>query len=234
MIRLLVLAAIASASASLLLRWLAPFIVSRTVRRFFARRAIPVLEAIALIAGPLAAILTLFAELAPESRTAVALLVAVAVWSLRSLIEDLVASLLVRMEGTVEVGHWIRARGVAEGRVLRVGYRSAVVESATGDTVRVPLRELANRSVVVVRGATAARAHTFTLDVPKTRPLAPVLNEIPAMILTSPWASITRPPDVALRAETESHYRIDVTAYSIDPAFASDIESFVRRAITGG
>jgi len=233
MIRLLVLVAIAAAGASLLLRWLAPLIVSRTVRRFITRRAIPVLEATTLIAAPIAAVMTLFAELAPESRTAMGLLLAVGVWSLRSLIEDLVASLLVRMEGTVEVGHWIRARGAAEGRVLRVGYRTAVIESAGGDTVCVPLRELANRSVVVVRGATAARAHTFTLDVPKTRPLAPVLNEIPATILTSPWASITRPPDVALRTETDSHYRIDVTAYSIDPAFASDIESFVRRAITG-
>lgn len=217
--------------AAILSARLGPYIASPAARSFLARRARPLTEIIFVVSATLFALLRLFEPQPPDTRLALAIVIAALAWALHALIEDVVASWVVRMEGSIEAGRWIRMPGVVDGRVRRVGIRSAVIEDAGGDQVRVPLRDLVARSVTTADAAGGARAHTFTLEIAKTRALAPLLEAIPAAALTSPWSSTARPPEVDVRSETDDHYVIDVTTWALDPAFAPEIEAAVRRSI---
>lgn len=227
---LLEIAVIAGVIAFVLAR-IVPYIGSPVVRTWLARRARPLVEITFSASAALVGLLRLFRTQPPDTRLAIAVVIASVVWALHPLIADVVAGWIVRMEGSVESGRWVRLPGIVEGRVRRVGVRSALVETSTGDHVRVPLRDIAARPVMTADSAAGARAHTFTLEIPRTRPLAPLLAEIPAAALTSPWSSTVRPPEVDVRSETETHYIIDVTAWALDPTFASEIEAAVREAV---
>jgi small-conductance mechanosensitive channel len=227
---LLDIAIIAGVLAFLLAR-VVPYIGSPAARMWLARRARPLSEILFVASATLYGLLRLFRTQLPDTRLAIALVIAAVVWALHALIADVVAGWVVRMEGTVEAGRWVRLPGIAEGRVRKVGVRSTLIETSTGDQVRVPLRDIAARPVTTADTAAGARAHTFTLEIPRSRPLAPLLARIPALAMTSPWSSTVRPPEVDVRSETESHYIIDVTVWALDPVFAPEIEAAVREAV---
>lgn len=208
-----------------------PYIGSAAARTFIARRARPWSEIVFVGSATMWALTRLLLYQSSDSRIAFAIVIAAIVWALHATIADVVAGWVVRMEGSVEAGRWIRLRGHIEGRVHGVGVRSALVETSTGDQVRVPLRDIAANPVTTADAAAGARAYTFTLEIPRTRPLAPLLAEIPAAALTSPWSSTVRPPEVDVRSETGDHYVIDVTAWALDPTFAPEIEAAVRQAV---
>ena len=227
----LVLTALVAGLAAFLIARATAFIGSRGVRAFLNRRARPLAEIVFTISATMAVLLWLLGSQEPDTRLALGIAVAAVIWTMRPMIEDMTSGWAVRMEGLVETGRWISLGGVAEGRVHTVGLRAVVVETASGDRVRIPLREFAAHAVTSADTSSASRAHSFTLEIRRPRPLAPLLAEIPAAALTSPWSSTTRQPEVKVRSETETHYIIDVTTWALDPSFAANIESAVRQSV---
>ncbi|HUF67474.1 MAG TPA: mechanosensitive ion channel domain-containing protein [Longimicrobiales bacterium] len=223
--------ALAAGFIAILLARVTPYIGSPAARRFIIRRALPFAEIVFALAATLYAMTRLFGAQPPETRIAMAIVIGAIAWALHALIADVVSGWVVRMEGGVEPGRWVRLPGLVDGRVRHVGFRSVLIETATGDQVRVPLRDVAVRPVTTADTAAGARAHTFTIEIPRTRPLAPLLTEIPAAALTSPWSSTVRLPEIDVRSETDTHYIIEVTAWALDPTFAPEIEAAVRQAI---
>lgn len=224
--------AIAAGLIAFLLARTTSYIAAPAARAFLARRARPVLEMVFAVSLLLAALLGLFGSVPGDTRISLAIVIAVVVWALRDVIVDISAGWIVRLEGSVEPGRWIRLGSGIEGRVSRVGVRSVMIETAGGDQVRIRHREFIEQPVTSADAATGARAYTFTLEVPRTRPLAPLLESIPAAALTSPWSSTARPPEVSVRAETDENYIIDVTAWALDPTFAPEIEAAVRKSVS--
>lgn len=227
----LIMTALLAGIAAFLFARATVFIESRAVRSFLTRRAQPLAEIVFFISATMAVLLWLLRGQDPDTRFALGIIVAAIIWTVRPMIEDVTSGWFVRMEGLVETGRWVGLAGLAEGRVQKVGFRAVVVETARGDMVRIPLRQFAAHPVTSADTSSSSRAHSFTLEIRRTRPLAPLLAEIPAAAMTSPWSSTTRPPEVTVRAETETHYIIDVTTWALDPSFAADIEAAVRETV---
>ena len=214
-----------------LLRRLEPYVPSRRARRILQRAVVPSVE---LFTAASAAGLV-FARVV-DGRTAWvgiawAMLFLALAWTARTTIEDFVAGALLRMEGGVERGRRFGVAGVS-GRIARLGYRSIEVEADDGSTIRLPWRTVARDPIRLREGVAASRSHSFTLTVPRTRPIERVLDEIPAAALLSPWASTTRLPEVRLRSETDDSFVLEVTAHSLDARFAPQIEADVRKRMT--
>lgn len=211
-----------------LLRRLEPYLPSRRARRFLQRGLVPPIELLTAVsvAG------LIFARLV-DGRTAwvgiawAGLALAFA-WTARRAIEDFVTGALLRMEGGVERGRRIGVAG-ASGRIARLGYRSLEIEADDGSTLRLPWRKVAGDAIRLREGASASRSHSFTITVPRTRPIERVLDELPAAALVSPWASTTRLPEVRLKAETDQSYVLEVTAHALDARFAPQIEADIRK-----
>jgi small-conductance mechanosensitive channel len=226
------LLALALAAAGIVLRRLENYLPSRRARRILRRWVVPALE---LLAASSAAGWTLEALVENRDSTAglaFAALFLVLIWIGRNVFGDFVSGVFVRMEGTIEPGRRIAAGGV-EGRVSKLGYRSVAVEADDGSTFRLPWRTVAGDIVRLGDAGAAVRSHSFTIAVPRDRPIERVLEEIPAAALASPWASITRIPEVRLQAETEQGYLLRVTAHVLDARFAPQIEAAIRERLGG-
>jgi small-conductance mechanosensitive channel len=224
------LLALALAAAGIVLRRLEAYLPSRRARRILRRWVVPALE---LLAASSAAGWTLEELVQNRGSTAglafAAFFIAL-IWIGRNVFGDFVSGVFVRMEGTIEPGRRIAAAGV-EGRVSMLGYRSVAVEADDGSTFRLPWRTLAGDVVRIGEAGAAVRSHSFTLAVPRDRPIERVLEEIPAAALASPWASITRLPEVRLQEETEQGYLLRITAHVLDARFAPQIEAAIRERI---
>jgi small-conductance mechanosensitive channel len=224
------LLALALAAASMLLRRIEAYLPSRRARRIVRRWIGPVLE---LLAASSAAGWTLEALVQNRDSTAglaFAGLFLVLIWTGRNVFGDFVSGVFVRMEGSIEPGRRIATAGV-EGRVSRLGYGSVAIEADDGSTLRLPWRTVAGDVVRLGEAGAAIRSHSFTIAVPRDRPIERVLEEIPAAALGSPWASITRLPEVRLQAETDQGYVLRITAHALDARFAPQIEAAIRERI---
>jgi hypothetical protein len=217
-------------AAALLLRRLAPYLPSRRARRMIERWVVPPLE---LLAAATAAGWILARMIDGQSGWASipwGLLFLAIAWTARSALEDFVAGSILRMEGGVDRGRRLAAAGFG-GRISQLGYRSVAVEADDGSTIRLPWRTLAREPIRLGEAGAAVSAHSFTLTVPRTRPIERVLGDIPAAALLSPWASTTRMTDVQLRTETEESYVLGITVHALDPRFAPQIETMIRERL---
>lgn len=227
------LLALALVAAGLLLRRVENYLPSRRARGMVRRWVVPALE---LSAGACAAGWTLDELVRSRSGTAglaLAALFLVMIWIGRSVFGDFVAGVFVRMEGTIEPGRRITV-GPVEGRVSKLGYRSVAIEADDGSTFRVPWRTIAAEAVRLGEAGAAVRSYSFTISVPRTRPIERVLEDIPAAALTSPWASTTQMPEVRLQAETGESYVLRITAHALDARFAPQIEAAIRERLSLG
>jgi len=227
------LLALGLVSAALLLRRLEHYLSSRRARGIVRRWIVPALE---LAAGASAAGWTLGELVGNRSGTAgiaFAALFLLLIWIGRSVFSDFVTGVFVRMEGTIEPGRRL-AVGDTEGKVAKLGFRSVAVESDDGSSFRVPWGTIAGESIRLGEAGAAVRSHTFTIAIPRDRPIERVLQEIPAAALTSPWASTTQMPEVRLQSETNQSYVLRVTAHALDARFAPQIEAAIREALEVG
>ncbi|MGD8278489.1 MAG: mechanosensitive ion channel [Gemmatimonadota bacterium] len=224
------LLALVLVGAAVLLRRLEAYLPSRRARRLMRRWIVPALE---LLAATSAAGWTL--EELVENRGSTAGLAFAAfflllIWTGRNVFGDFVSGVFVRMEGTVEPGRRIAAGGV-EGRVSNLGYRSVAVEADDGSTWRLPWRTVAGDVIRLGEAGAAVRSHSFTIALPRDRPIERVLEEIPAAALGSPWASVIRLPEVRLQEETEQGYVLRITVHVLDARFAPQIEAAIRERL---
>lgn len=215
---------------AVLFRRLPRFLASRRARLLVARWLQPVTEL--AVAGVVAIWVIMAATKGPGTERLLVggPLVLLLLWAFRGVLRDFASGIVLRMDGLIEAGSWIHAAGV-EGRVRRVGYRSLEIETVAGTRLALPFSHLATAGIERPAEARAARAHTFRIEVPRTRPLDRVLADLSALALLSPWASAVRPAEVRLVAETDANYLLEVTATAIDPAFATRIETTVRREL---
>jgi small-conductance mechanosensitive channel len=224
------LLALALVSAGLLLRRLENYLPSRRARGIVRRWIVPALE---LAAGASAAGWTLEELVGNRSGTtglAFAALFLLLIWIGRSVFSDFVAGVFVRMEGTIEPGRRLAVADV-EGKVAKLGYRSVAIEADDGSTFRLPWRTIAGEAIRLGEAGAAVRSHSFTIAVPRSRPIERVLEDIPAAALTSPWASSIQMPEVRLQSETEQSYILRITAHALDARFAPQIEAAIREKL---
>jgi small-conductance mechanosensitive channel len=224
---LLILALVATV---ILLRRLELYLPSRWSRRLVQRWVVPAFELLAAANAAGWIFARVIEGRSPSVAFGWAALFLALGWTARSAIEDFVAGSLLRMEGGVERGRRFGAAGVS-GRIARMGYRSLEVEADDGSTIRLPWRNVARGAVRFGQGAAPVQAHSFTIAVPRTRPIERVLEEIPAAALGSPWASTTRLPEVRLQAESDQSYVLEVTAHALDARFAPQIEADIRERL---
>lgn len=154
----------------------------------------------------------------------------VAVWSCRWALSDWANGVMLRSEGTLRPGGRV-GTGTGGGRIRRLGLRSVEVEAQDGHLMRLPYTGLARADVVVSSDETAARSHTFPVQVDGHDDIAALSEAMTTTALLSPWSSAQPAPTVRVVERSESGVRFEVTVHPVDPAFVSRVEEAVRESV---
>ncbi|MCB9089676.1 MAG: mechanosensitive ion channel family protein [Calditrichae bacterium] len=149
------------------------------------------------------------------------------IWAAWFAIRDVVAGVILKAEDIYETGQQIKLKSL-EGRIVKSGYRSLMIETTSGEVVKIPYSRIAGQQRVLSNPAEIARSHSFSLKVPKTTPLPEAIERVRICALNAPWTSITREPQVKPGPETADYYHIDVVVYAPGEHYFQKIEALLR------
>ena len=147
-------------------------------------------------------------------------------WAGSFVIRDWIAGVVFKAEGRYRTDDIVSFRNI-RGRLTHLGYRSLAIETPDGGSIEIPYSALVKESAIEkIPRETACTS--FTLDVPAQEPFSEVQRALVSIVLCAPWSSITRRAQIRLIERKEGHYTIDVTVYMVDPAYAPDVEAYVK------
>ena len=118
--------------------------------------------------------------------------------------------------------------GTLTGRLLRLGITTVVLESTTGERIKIPYTKLINESVARYEASEVIKPFDMQLPVPKSMTKDRWISTLHQQILLLPWASTRRTPIVQWQQEDEQHHIFDLRIYCLSEAQAYRIESHLR------
>lgn len=210
------------------LRWFVDLLPLSRSRRELVARASPVIATLVALVFALFAAGSVFGGHPQALPFALVLVVAAFVAAGWSAIRDFVSGVVLKAEGVCDVGDHVRI-GKLEGRIETMGLRAMTLETVDSDVAVVPYGTLARESIVRTHAVESGQAHAFRAPLPKSLSLAEARTRIRAAALGNHWASFVREPEIVGKDAGE----IEVTVYALDPDRAPEVESAVRRALSG-
>lgn len=143
-------------------------------------------------------------------------------------IRDFVSGVVLRFEQVYATGQWIQSDNI-DGFISKIGYRTLTIETDTGLQVSVPYSLILRKSLITTDQLQMAKAHTFRVMRPDGESVATSIARIRAAALTAFWSSPRKEPYVHFLEEKEGRRHFEVTVFSINEAYAPDVEQSVRR-----
>ena len=151
-----------------------------------------------------------------------------ALWSIRNPLTNWIDGMILRGEGTLQAGDRI-GFDAGQGRILRLGLRSAEVEAEDGRLLRLPYTALMRGAIEVHPKPTATRSHSFSVVTPHPTDAGEQMRRMVSAAVLSPWSSAAPAPSVRLLDQQEDGARFEVTVYPVSVADASKVEKAVRQ-----
>jgi len=163
--------------------------------------------------------------------------------SLQGTLGNVVGGVALQLDGSLQVGDWVRLEGGREGRVTAIRWRHVVLDTREGDAIVVPNAILLAQPFTLL-GKREGEAHphrqavTFRVDF--RHPPARVCEVVLAAVRASPLAHVAETPAPAVvclelgRAQDESSALYAVRYWITDLARDTTTDSDVRARIHAG
>jgi len=152
------------------------------------------------------------------------------VWSFWFAIQDFVSGLILKWEDTYTVGDLLTVESET-GRVIRVGYRSLMIETADGQRIKFPYSHLTRTQVHKLDADEVVWAHTFQMAVPLTDAPEVMMKRIILAATNVVWSAVNRVPQVVFQGVQNGVQLFEITVYVLDPNRRSTIESRIRESL---
>lgn len=143
------------------------------------------------------------------------------------LLRDVVAGIIFKLQHTLKLNQSIRV-AEASGRLLRLGVTALVLESVSGERIKIPYTKLINEAVARNEASDVIESFDFSLQVPQSMTKDRWITTLQQQVLLLPWASAQRMPVVQWQEEDESTHTFDLRVYSLNAYQAQKIESHLR------
>ena len=148
------------------------------------------------------------------------------------LLRDVVAGIIFKLQHNLKLNQSIRVGrdvlGETTGRLLRLGIATLVLESATGERIKIPYTKLINEAVARSEASDVIEPFDFSLQVPTSMSKDRWVTALRRQILLLPWALAKRMPVVQWQSENEQFHTFDLRVYTLNAAQAHQIENHLR------
>lgn len=138
-------------------------------------------------------------------------------------IRDVAAGVVLKAEDGYEAGQKIRLQDL-EGRIEHAGYRSLTIESASGELVKIPYSLIAKQSRILSVPKESSGGFAFRVQRANAAPVSELQSELHRQIINTPWASVTKSPQIRVIEETADFAVFEVVVYPIGKENGPKIE----------
>lgn len=141
---------------------------------------------------------------------------------------DWIAGVVLKVRHAFELEQRIQI-GEYNGKVRYIGYLGVDLEKDNGELVKIPFSRI-NGEIRWLRPPESVAAHSrFELELPRIWPALEAARRVREAILSSPWSSVQREPQVRLAATNADHYVFEAVVYAQETEFLQAIENDVKR-----
>ncbi len=123
---------------------------------------------------------------------------------------------------TVKIGEYA-------GRITGFESRNLILETEKGETIYIPYNKVLGTVIVKSHPAENVLSHTFRLKLNDISNSMEVMNRLKISILTSPWSSLKKDPQIRLiDSEDKSVSVFEITVYAIEEEYFVQLEKYIR------
>ncbi|MCF8368739.1 MAG: mechanosensitive ion channel family protein [Bacteroidales bacterium] len=208
------------------LRYFLPVIFKDPERHTLAGRIFPVVELVLWILF-FSWYVFRFAEIRSYYTIAVfAAIFIILVWVSRFFFKDLIAGIVFRASGKFSVGDMIKI-GKTNGKIKKFRWDALEIESQDNKVIYLPYNKLIEQTAIKSESTDQSSAYSFLLEMKKEDNEADTIQRIKSYLLSMPWGSVKKGPEVIVREQSANHYLIEITVFPLDKQYSGKIESLV-------
>jgi small-conductance mechanosensitive channel len=159
--------------------------------------------------------------------TLLILTLAIVTWIAHITLKDWIAGVMFKAEAQFDLGDTL-AIGENNGRLKRLGYRTLILETPTGAFIEIPYSHLAKQSHI--EKIPTYNTHCI-FEMEANEPSVPeeFLQLVRSVVLSAPWCSLTRHPQIRLMGRQDNRLWVEVNAYVLHERYAHHLETYVKR-----
>lgn len=115
-----------------------------------------------------------------------------------------------------------------QGKIIALGSHRLELESETGEIIYIPYSQLSDAVIIKLHPGEMVLSHSFSLSTKNDKKPQEVQEAIRYEILSLPWSSIKKEPQVKLIHEDKSHLVFEVVIYTLEKEFIFQMEQGIR------
>ena len=209
-------------------KYLLPIVLKNTAQLSMAYRIFPVAETMVWVFY-FSWYIFRFSEINPYYTIAIIFILLIIIfWISRYFLKDLIAGIIFRASGKFKTGDIIMFKEI-KGKVRKFRVDCLEIESPENRVVYIPYGKLIDRTAIKSESTDQTMSYSFLLETKKNKPQEEIIKNIRRYLLSMPWSSVKKDPEVVLREQSEHHYLIEITVFPLDKQYAKKIENLTLK-----
>lgn len=149
-------------------------------------------------------------------------------WISRFFLKDLIAGLIYRSSDRFKPGDQLNL-DEWKGTIKKFRLTVLEIESSEGNTLFIPYNKLIDAVNIRSDRTDQTASYTFLLETKLTKSLDETLGDIKYYILSLPWSSVQKSPQLVLREQSDERLLVEVTVYPVDKTYTKKIENEITK-----
>jgi len=224
----LLILALALFFALRLVTWIFPLLVPNAERRKIALRYKSLVELLIWIVFMIWSVQFLYSSNQPYAYALFLLLFLITAYMSWIGLKDMIAGAFLKAGHKLSVNEVIRVDDYS-GKIIRFGHTSLLLETDSGETLFLPYSFLFGKVIIKSQPTESIHRHTFQFDAVLTGTSRETTESIRGFILTLPWTSLKKEPQIKPVAESVNGGQvIEITLFAIEKEHFQDMEKLIK------
>jgi len=116
-----------------------------------------------------------------------------------------------------------------QGKIIGMGNHRLELESENGEIIYIPYSKLSDAVIVKIHPGEMILSHSFTMSASAKKTVTETIDEIRFAILSLPYASLKKAPQIKLFHEDSENYVFELVVYTLEKEYFYKIEQEIRK-----
>lgn len=205
-----------------------PYIIKKTDRKKHFSRYFSLIEVLVWILYTIFVIQQLSDSNQLYSMGLFVLLMVAGFWMLWFYIKNYISGGVFKLNAKFDINDTVQIDEY-QGKIIDMGNHRLELESENGEIIYIPYSKLSDAVIVKVHPGEMILSHSFTMSTSSSKSVADTIADIRFAILSLPYASLKKTPQIKLFHEDKDHYVFELVVYTLEKEYFYKIEQEIRK-----
>jgi hypothetical protein len=148
-------------------------------------------------------------------------------WMLWYYIKNYIGGGIFKLNGTFEINDTVQINEF-QGKIIGMGNHRLELESENGEIIYIPYSQLSDAIIVKLHPGEMILSHSFTIATTNNKSSSAKIEEINFAILSLPYASLKKAPQIKLIHEDQTTMVFELVVYTLEKEFFFKMEQQIR------